>query len=265
VCALLHAGFVNAGGIAALKFAPLFTAAPLALFALLAGGVAAILGGTAIGLVRADVKGRLAGSTVAQMGYMLVQCGLGAFAHALFHILAHGVFKAHAFLRANGEIGVPANTASAPARGTEWLMLLPSLLFFAAWGLTDLALADLVLLSFGATLGIEALSLAWRRGCLPQGVLRGLAATIPALLAVVFVHHLLPPAVAAPLPIAPSAHLLGAMLGVLSILAYLRAARVALPDALHAALLRLASAHPAQRARLAPLPLATLRAARRPS
>ncbi|MEQ8661668.1 MAG: proton-conducting transporter membrane subunit, partial [Gammaproteobacteria bacterium] len=268
VCALLHAGFVNAGGIAVIKFAPLLAAAPLVRFGLLASGVGAVVGGTAIALVRADVKGRLAGSTMAQMGYMLVQCGLGAHAHALFHILAHGAFKAHAFLRAGSEVSAPGAAAlTPPTRGAEWLLLLPCALFFAAWWATDLALADLVLLSFGATLAVEALVLAWGRACLATAALRTAALLVPAALAAGAVHLLLDGGAggSAPIPHAPSAHLVGAMLGALSVLAFLRAARVELPAPVHGALVRLASTRPPARpAPSGPL-VSVLRAARRPN
>jgi NADH:ubiquinone oxidoreductase subunit 5 (subunit L)/multisubunit Na+/H+ antiporter MnhA subunit len=64
-------------------------------------------------LTRPDVKRGLAGSTVGQMGFMVMQIGLGAFGHAVFHILAHGLFKAALFLGAGG--AVRAKAAAAPA------------------------------------------------------------------------------------------------------------------------------------------------------
>jgi len=251
VCALLHAGFVNAGGIAAIKFAPLIAATPVVLFALLASGAAAVVGGTAIALVRADVKGRLAGSTVAQMGYMLVQCGLGAYAHALFHILAHGAFKAQAFLRAGSEVSAPGTaTLTTPTHGAQWLLLLPCAVFFVAAGTSRLALADLVLLSFGLTLAIEALMLTWRRTCLRTAALRTLTVLMPAALAAGALHLALADAIdtAALVHHAPSTHLVGAMIGALSLLAFVRATRVELPAAVHSMLLRLARAEAPGRA-----------------
>ncbi len=266
VCALLHAGFVNAGGIAAIKFAPLLSATPVVLFALLASGAAAVVGGTAIALVRVDVKGRLAGSTVAQMGYMLVQCGLGAYAHALFHILAHGAFKAQAFLRAGSEVTAPgAGTLAAPARGAQWLLLLPCVAFFVAAWTSHLALADLVLLSFALTLAIEALMLAWRRTCLRTAALRTLVVLVPAALAAAAVHLALTGAIdaAALAGHAPSTHLVGAMIGALSLLAFVRATRVELPAPVHTLLVRLARAEPPGRAAPGGPLVTALRAARR--
>ena len=266
VCALLHAGFVNAGGIAAIKFAPLLATTPLVLFVLLASGAAAVVGGTAIALVRADVKGRLAGSTVAQMGYMLVQCGLGANAHALFHILAHGAFKAQAFLRAGSEVSTPgAGTLAAPVRGAQWLLLLPCAVFFVAAWTSRLPLADLVLLSFGLTLVLEALMLTWQRTCLRTAALRTLAVLLPAALAAGAVHLALAGAIdtAALVQQAPSTHLVGAMIGALSLLAFVRATRVELPRAMHAMLVHLARAEPPGRASPGDTLVTALRAARR--
>jgi len=66
---------------------------------------------------RISVKVMLAWSTCAQMGFMLMQCGLGVPEMALLHLLAHSLYKAHAFLAAGGvvrRVGI-ARLASAPA------------------------------------------------------------------------------------------------------------------------------------------------------
>ena len=98
VSALMHAGVVNAGGYALIRSAPLVTAEPAALAGLVAiGGLTACLGGLMMA-AQANVKRQLAFSTIAQMGLMMLQCGLGGFAAAMLHILAHSGYKAHAFL-----------------------------------------------------------------------------------------------------------------------------------------------------------------------
>ena len=61
------------------------------------GGFTALFG-AAVMLTQSAVKTALAWSTVAQMGFMLLQCGLGLWALALLHIVAHSLYKAHAFL-----------------------------------------------------------------------------------------------------------------------------------------------------------------------
>jgi NADH:ubiquinone oxidoreductase subunit 5 (subunit L)/multisubunit Na+/H+ antiporter MnhA subunit len=106
VSALMHAGLVNAGGFLLLRFAPVLEAAPLARSAAVAIGLCGAIYGIGIMLVRPDVKRSLAGSTVSQMGFMIMSCGLGAYAAALWHIVAHGLFKAWLFLGSGSAIGM---------------------------------------------------------------------------------------------------------------------------------------------------------------
>ena len=102
VSALLHAGVVNGMGLLAILWWPAFAGAPGVLLGLvLVGGLTAVLGMAAM-RVRPDVKGRLASSTSAQMGYMTVQIGLGLPALAMLHLIGHGFYKAWLFLRAGG-------------------------------------------------------------------------------------------------------------------------------------------------------------------
>ncbi|HYN74840.1 MAG TPA: putative inorganic carbon transporter subunit DabA [Candidatus Limnocylindria bacterium] len=98
VSALLHAGLVNGAGILAVLLWPLLVAAPgvLAVTAVV-GAVTVVVAGLQM-RARPDVKGRLACSTSAQMGWMTLQVGLGVPAAALVHIIGHGLFKATLFL-----------------------------------------------------------------------------------------------------------------------------------------------------------------------
>ena len=112
VSALLHAGVVNAGGFLVIRFAPVMLDAPIVLAVLaLAGGATALIAALVM-LTQPAVKTALAWSTVAQMGFLLLQCGLGLFALALLHIAAHSVYKAHAFLSS----GSAVQTIAADAR-----------------------------------------------------------------------------------------------------------------------------------------------------
>ncbi|MEO1688088.1 MAG: proton-conducting transporter membrane subunit, partial [Pseudomonadota bacterium] len=100
VSALLHAGVVNAGGFLAVRFADVLVLSPGALVLLAAvGGFTAIFG-AAVMLTQPTAKGALAWSTISQMGFMMLQCGLGAFSLAVLHIAAHSLYKAYAFLSA---------------------------------------------------------------------------------------------------------------------------------------------------------------------
>jgi NADH-quinone oxidoreductase subunit L len=98
VTALLHAGIINAGGFLMNRLAPLYGLSPATLhFALAIGLLTTLLGATMM-LTQNDIKKTLAHSTIGQMGYMIMECGLGGFALAIFHLIAHGLFKATVFL-----------------------------------------------------------------------------------------------------------------------------------------------------------------------
>jgi len=103
VSAIMHAGIVNVGGILLTVAAPLFTNALAQTVLLIASGLSVLLG-TGIMLVQPDYKRQLVGSTIAQMGFMLVQCALGAFAAAITHAVLHGLFKATLFLQSGNAL-----------------------------------------------------------------------------------------------------------------------------------------------------------------
>lgn len=98
VSALMHAGLVNGGGFLLVRFAPLYLAQPnLLLILFTIGGFTAVIG-TTWKLIQSDLKRMLACSTMGQMGFMMMQCGLGLFPAAVAHLCWHGLFKAYLFL-----------------------------------------------------------------------------------------------------------------------------------------------------------------------
>ena len=102
--ALLHAGIINAGGFLINRLAPLFGLSSTTLhIAFVIGALTAVLGATMM-LVQNDIKNTLGFSTIGQMGYMIMECGLGAFSLAAFHLIAHGLFKATMFLNSGNVI-----------------------------------------------------------------------------------------------------------------------------------------------------------------
>ena len=104
VSALLHAGIINSGGLILIRLAEAVQASPGAMAALvMLGGFTALFGGVVM-LTQSAVKTALAWSTVAQMGFLLLQCGLGLWPLALLHIVAHSAYKAHAFLASGGAV-----------------------------------------------------------------------------------------------------------------------------------------------------------------
>lgn len=114
VSALLHAGIINAGGFLIVRFADVMVLSATSLdFLALIGGFTALFGAVVM-LTQTSVKVSLAWSTIAQMGFMLLQCGLGAFSIAVLHIVAHSLYKAHAFL-SSGSIVEVARAARIPA------------------------------------------------------------------------------------------------------------------------------------------------------
>jgi NAD(P)H-quinone oxidoreductase subunit 5 len=104
VSALLHAGVVNIGGFVMIRLAPLMARATIAQGILLGVGLATAIVGSLVMTTRVSIKVFLAWSTIAQMGFMLVQCGLGVWHLALLHLLAHSLYKAHSFLSAGSVV-----------------------------------------------------------------------------------------------------------------------------------------------------------------
>lgn len=98
VSALMHAGIINAGGFLLIRFSPLLANYPTPLMALAMVAIATIITGSLAMMTQTSVKRQLAYSTVAQMGFMMLECGLGAFGLALVHLVAHGLYKSHCFL-----------------------------------------------------------------------------------------------------------------------------------------------------------------------
>jgi NAD(P)H-quinone oxidoreductase subunit 5 len=99
----MHAGFVNGAGILLTLFAPLLFTANVLLLIFIIGGVAAIVA-QFTKLMQVNVKQKLACSTIAQMSFMVMQCGLGFFSAAITHLILHGFYKAYLFLSAGEEI-----------------------------------------------------------------------------------------------------------------------------------------------------------------
>ncbi len=99
VSALIHAAtMVTAGVYMVIRCRPLFEVDPTALVVVLAVGTATALFAATVGLAQRDIKKVLAYSTVSQLGYMFMACGLGAYIVALFHLVTHAFFKALLFL-----------------------------------------------------------------------------------------------------------------------------------------------------------------------
>ncbi len=99
VSALIHAAtMVTAGVVMLTRCSYLFVQSPQALEFIAVIGIATAFVGATVALVQQDIKRVLAFSTVSQLGYMFVACGVGNFAAAMFHVTTHAFFKALLFL-----------------------------------------------------------------------------------------------------------------------------------------------------------------------
>jgi NADH-quinone oxidoreductase subunit L len=105
VSALIHAAtMVTAGIYMVARCHTLFDRSPLALAVVACIGAATAIFAASIGMVQHDIKRVLAYSTVSQLGYMFMACGVGAYAAGIFHLLTHAFFKALLFLAAGSVI-----------------------------------------------------------------------------------------------------------------------------------------------------------------
>lgn len=137
VSALMHAGIVNAGGFLINRFAPLFVHTEGVLHWIFLVGLVTAVIGSVLMLTQNDIKKALGYSTMGQMGFMIMECGIGAFSLAIYHLIAHGVFKGTLFLGAGSVInaarrddGVPKDdlytfvVERRPARARQpWLLM----------------------------------------------------------------------------------------------------------------------------------------------
>ena len=186
VSALMHAGIVNAGGFLINRFAPVYVETSGVLhWVLIVGLVTAVLGSLLM-LTQNDIKKALGYSTMGQMGFMIMECGVGAFSLAIYHLIAHGLFKGTMFLSAGGVIGearqddgVPKDAlynfvvAKRPARNRKhWLVMalltlvIPaSVIFLAHWVVAQDFIhkqGAIVLLFFGWITGAQLLFVTYR-------------------------------------------------------------------------------------------------------
>lgn len=162
VSALIHAAtMVNAGPFLLVRLSPLMVLSPSAMtFIAIVGATTAVFAGI-VSLTQSDIKKILAYSTISQIGFMIMTCGLGAFAVAVFHLLAHGCYKAFFFLSTGNALrsvepghGHEASLHPPPKGmgilygGALFLACLPPFILFSGsyeylWGVTGFASATI--------------------------------------------------------------------------------------------------------------------------
>ncbi len=105
VSALIHAAtMVTAGVYMVARSAIIFASAPTIMVVVAVIGLMTAFFAATVGLVQNDIKKVLAYSTVSQLGYMFLACGVGAFSAGIFHVMTHAFFKALLFLGAGSII-----------------------------------------------------------------------------------------------------------------------------------------------------------------
>ena len=162
VSALIHAAtMVNAGPFLLVRLSPLFVLSPSTMtFIAVIGATTALFAGI-VSLTQSDIKKILAYSTISQIGFMIMTCGLGAFVVTIFHLLAHGCYKAFFFLSTGNALrSVEPGHAYAEEEhhapqgmgvlygGALLLALIPPMILFSGayeylWGVTGFASATI--------------------------------------------------------------------------------------------------------------------------
>jgi len=99
ISALIHAAtMVTAGVFMVARLAPLYDLSPVAMDVVAVVGGVTMVVGASIALTQNDIKRIVAYSTLSQLGYMMMACGLGGYVSGIYHLLTHGAFKALLFL-----------------------------------------------------------------------------------------------------------------------------------------------------------------------
>lgn len=135
VSALIHAAtMVTAGVYMIVRCSEIFVHAPTAMFIVAIIGAATALFAATIGLAQNDIKKVLAYSTISQLGYMFLACGVGAFIAAIFHVITHAFFKALLFLGSGSVIhGMHHEQDMRRMGGLKKYMPITFLTMFTGW------------------------------------------------------------------------------------------------------------------------------------
>jgi len=106
---------VHVGPFLLIRLSPLLALSPTAMTVVLVLGATTALFGGLVALTQSDVKRRLAFSTISHIGFMFMTCGVGAFAAAVFHLLAHNSLRVFLFLSTGNSLGAVKPLAARPA------------------------------------------------------------------------------------------------------------------------------------------------------
>ncbi|HXU20829.1 MAG TPA: NADH-quinone oxidoreductase subunit L [Verrucomicrobiae bacterium] len=177
VSALIHAAtMVTAGVYMVARMHPLFSRAPIAMFVVAVVGAVTAFYSATIGLMQTDIKKVLAYSTVSQLGYMFLACGVGAYAAGIFHLMTHAFFKGLLFLAAGSVIHAMGGEQDMTKMGglrkkipvTYWTMLIATLAIAGIPGFAGFFSKDEILEAAGS--GPHANLWLWLLGLIGAGL-----------------------------------------------------------------------------------------------
>jgi NADH-quinone oxidoreductase subunit L len=120
VSALIHAAtMVNAGPFLLVRLSPLIVLSPAGMIVIAIVGATTAIFGALVSITQSDIKKTLAYSTISQIGFMIMTCGIGAFVAAIFHLLAHGFLKGFLFLSTGNALRTATDHAHAESESPE--------------------------------------------------------------------------------------------------------------------------------------------------
>ncbi|MCI0664101.1 MAG: NADH-quinone oxidoreductase subunit L [Acidobacteria bacterium] len=190
VSALIHAAtMVTAGVYLMARCSPFVVKSPTAMLIIAVIGAATAIVAATIGLAQNDIKKILAYSTVSQLGFMFLACGVGAFVAGIFHVMTHAFFKALLFLGAGSVIhGMHEEQDIRKMGGLRKYMRITSATMMVGW----LAISGFPLLS-GFFSKDEILWRTWSTEALPPGwgQLLWLVAAVTAVLTAIYMTRLM--------------------------------------------------------------------------
>jgi NADH-quinone oxidoreductase subunit L len=156
VSALIHAAtMVTAGVYMVTRMNAIYQLAPTAMLVVAIIGAVTAIYAASMGIVQNDIKKVLAYSTISQLGYMFLACGVGAFAAGIFHLMTHAFFKGLLFLAAGSVIHALSGEQDMRKMGglrkkipvTYWTMLAASLAIAGIFPFAGFMSKDLILSS----------------------------------------------------------------------------------------------------------------------
>lgn len=133
VSAIMHGGVINSGGFLLARLSQMVNLSDFASNFIFTVGMLTVISAAFFMFSQSDVKKQLAYSTMGQMGFMIIQCSIGLYTAAVFHLIAHGFFKAFLFLNAGNNIKLTPRENKKPNSIAGLIALFISLIMIIAY------------------------------------------------------------------------------------------------------------------------------------